>query len=93
MSIIFSLQKSLKPLSVSISGGCIQQGGGGGGGSLRCIGIRWPSLLKHQAKILYAALIECPSLGQRGPGVPPLGARGAGVAVWGGLTPKPCLRH
>lgn len=93
MSIIFSLQKPLKPLSVSISSRCIQQGGGGGGGSLRCIGIRWPSLLKHQAKILNAALIECPSLGRRGPGVPPLGARGAGVAVWGGLTPKPCLRH
>lgn len=50
------------------------------GGCLRCIGIRW-SLLKHQAKILNTALIEFPSLGWRGLGVPPLGARGASVAV------------
>ncbi|CAB1418284.1 unnamed protein product [Pleuronectes platessa] len=49
--------------------------------------------IESQAQIFNTALIECPSLGWRGPGVPPLGARGAGVAVWGGLTPKPCLRR
>lgn len=90
MSIIFSLQNSFNLWSVSIS---CTAGTRGGGVSLRHIGIRWLSLLKHQAKILNTALIECPSLGRGGPGVPPLGARGASVAVWGGLTLKPCLRH
>lgn len=88
MSIAFTLQKPSKPLSVSISSWCIQWGGGGGGGCLRCIGIRWPSLLKHQAKILNTALIECPSLGQRGPGVPPLGAQGGAVWPSGGAWPQ-----
>lgn len=61
----------------------------GWGVSLRCIGIRWLCLLKHQAKILNTALIECPSPGWGGPGVPPLGARGGGgVAVWGEPDPK-----
>lgn len=55
---------------------CGLEGTGEEGVSLRCIGIRWLCLLKHQAKIFNTALIECPSPGQGGPGVPPLGARG-----------------
>lgn len=56
--------------------------------SLRCIGIRWLSLLKRQAKILNTALIECPSLGRGGPGVPPLGARGGQCGRLGEPDPK-----
>lgn len=62
--------------------------GVGEGVSLRCIGIRWLSLLKHQAKILNTALIECPSLGRGGPGVPPLGARGGQCGRLGEPDPK-----
>lgn len=75
------VQKPVRPLRGGLRAG-------EGLRALRCIGIRWPSLLTRQPqKNLNTALIKCPSLGQRRPGVPPLGARGP---VWpsGGAWPQ-----